>query len=558
MSPASLDHMEQMRIEQSQPFVSQEEIREGEEEEGEGENSIAKIIDLSAVAITTAKERRKSQKVAKEEEAKWMIKEAERKGLIAQSITNAVVIVLVTSCGMPIGYSAVLLPQLQSTNSTLPTDDEWASWIASVHSIATPIGAILAGPMMDNWGRRLTLQLSLIPVIFGWLSMSVWPNHFLLLTGRVLGGFSVGMGLGTSQVLVSEISEPNLRGFFMSTPGAAYALGILLVYALGSRLHWRVVASLGLVLPTVATLALLFLPESPVWLVNQNRANDARRSLLWLRGGHEAKVNQELHMLIGHSKTEKDKEEALRQETRDVTCAPVPRWWHIMTRPQVFKPFFILLTFCLLQILTGSYVAIFYGVTLIASASNTPSQEYNCLQIAVMTALVRFVVSIITSWCLLRHGRRRIGLISGVGTALATSCLVAFLYYKSLPGVTPLPNQRDTGIIAALIMIYVAMNTFGIFSLPCLMIGEVLPSNVRGSVRGVMHSLINLMIFTTTKLYLRWRPSWANRCVHGLHNSVAHHNVLHLPVSAGNQEQAADADRGILCRRKELFLAEPG
>ncbi|XP_039296743.1 facilitated trehalose transporter Tret1 isoform X1 [Nilaparvata lugens] len=473
--------MEQMRIEQSQPFVSQEEIREEEEgDEGE-ENSIERKIDLSAVAITSVKERRKPP--LKEEEAKCAIKKAERKGLIAQSITNAVVIVLVTSCGMPIGYSAVLLPQLQSTNSTLPTDDEWASWIASVHSIATPIGAILAGPMMDNWGRRLTLQLSLIPVIFGWLSMSVWPNHFLLLIGRVLGGFSVGMGLGTSQVLIGEISEPTLRGFFMSTPGAAYALGILLVYALGSRLHWRLVACFGLVLPSIAAVALLFLPESPVWLVNKDRADDARKSLLWLRGGHQAKVNHELHMLIGHSKTERDKEEALKQETRDVTCAPVPRWWHIMTRPQVFKPFFILLTFCLLQILTGSYVAIFYGVTLIASASNTPSQEYDCLSIAVMTALVRFVVSIITSWCLLRHGRRRIGLISGVGTAMATSCLVAFLYYKSLPGVQPLPNTRDTKIIAGLIMVYVAMNTFGIFSLPCLMIGEVshsLETNIGG------------------------------------------------------------------------------
>ncbi|XP_039284979.1 uncharacterized protein LOC111048994 [Nilaparvata lugens] len=73
------------RIEQSQPFVSQEEIRDEEEgDEGE-ENSIERKIDLSAVAITSVKERRKPP--LKEEEAKCEIKKAERKGLIAQYLT---------------------------------------------------------------------------------------------------------------------------------------------------------------------------------------------------------------------------------------------------------------------------------------------------------------------------------------------------------------------------------------------------------------------------------------------------------------------------------------
>lgn len=199
---------------------------------------------------------------------------------------------------------------------------------------------------------------------------------------------------------------------------------------------------------------------------------------------------------------EKDKEAAAKSIYDDTLCGPIPGWWEIMTRPQVFKPFFIILTFCLLQILSGSYVVIFYGVTLIASASGESTSNFSCLTIAVMTALVRFVVSIVTSMCLLKLGRRKIGMISGVGTTVSCLSLVIFLYIKrNATGEDVLPNPRDTKVIAALIMIYVAMNTFGIFSLPCMMIGEVLPANVRGSVSGILLMLINLMIFSTTKLY---------------------------------------------------------
>lgn len=36
------------------------------------------------------------------------------------------------SCGMPVGYSAILLPQLKSDNGTMGIDDETGSWIGKL------------------------------------------------------------------------------------------------------------------------------------------------------------------------------------------------------------------------------------------------------------------------------------------------------------------------------------------------------------------------------------------------------------------------------------------
>uniref|UniRef100_A0A1B6H7X1 Major facilitator superfamily (MFS) profile domain-containing protein n=1 Tax=Homalodisca liturata TaxID=320908 RepID=A0A1B6H7X1_9HEMI len=421
---------------------------------------------------------------------------AKKKSLLAQCLMNGAIILLVTGSGMPIGFSAILLPQLQAPNSDIPTDDNWASWIASVHSIMSPLGSLLAGPLMDRLGRRCVLQLSSLPMVAGWFLIAIAPDLWWIAAGRMLAGFAVGMVPATSQVLIGEVSEPRLRGVFASSPNLSYALGILMVYTLGSIWPWRVVAALSSALPAAGLILMATLPESPVWLVNSGRVDKARKSLLWLRGGDQCKVNHELHLLVVHLKSQQDQEACQEQDT----CHVLPEEITALKRPEVFKPFLIILIFSLLQILSGPYVVIFYGVNLISSASGCRDTDIHSLTVAVMTALVRFVVSIVTTVCLLRLGRRKIGIVSGIGTALACILLVTFLQMND-HGKIQIDGDLKIAIIATLIMIYVAMNTFGLFSLPCMMIGEVLPARVRGFVSGIFVTILNVIIFSTTKSY---------------------------------------------------------
>ncbi|KAJ9574687.1 hypothetical protein L9F63_008148, partial [Diploptera punctata] len=206
-------------------------------------------------------------------------------GLLPQMLVSGAAFLLAAGAGMPIGYSAVLLPQLQVANSTLPTDNELGSWIASVHSAATPVGSFVSGLMMDKWGRRRVLQICVLPLTLGWVMIAVAKSHGVILAGRVMAGLAVGLSAAPGQVFLGEVAEPKMRGLLSSIPYVSYSLGILLVYILGATLHWQTVAWLATILPIMSLLSFILLPESPVWLVRNDRVEEASKALNWLRGG---------------------------------------------------------------------------------------------------------------------------------------------------------------------------------------------------------------------------------------------------------------------------------
>lgn len=76
---------------------------------------------------------------------------------------------------------------------------------ASVHSLATPVGSLLSGPLLDAIGRRGSLQLSAIPLCIGWLIIGFSKSVITILIGRVVCGISVGLMAVPAQVQYSTI-----------------------------------------------------------------------------------------------------------------------------------------------------------------------------------------------------------------------------------------------------------------------------------------------------------------------------------------------------------------
>jgi MFS family permease len=91
-------------------------------------------------------------------------------------------------------------------------------------------------------------------------------------------------------VFLGEVAEPGMRGLLTSIPFVSYSFGIFIIYTLGATLPWQTVAWLAAILPLLSFLSFTVMPESPVWLVRNDRIHEAGEALNWLRGKHDGGV----------------------------------------------------------------------------------------------------------------------------------------------------------------------------------------------------------------------------------------------------------------------------
>lgn len=410
------------------------------------------------------------------------------KGVFAQCLVTGAVLLLAAGGGMPIGYSAILLPQLAENNDTMHVDRELGSWIASVHSLATPIGSLLSGPFLETIGRRGCLQLSAIPLCAGWIIMGFAKNISSILTGRIVSGFAVGLMAVPAQVLVSEMADPGLRGFLTGGSFAFYCFGILLIYALGASFTWDIVAFCATVFPALALVALLLVPESPAWLVKRKKSDKARKALMWLRGGDIKQVNAEIAVLEARSKVDLARgvsNVSFRQKMSSAVST--------ILDPSVLKPLTIINIFNVLQLTSGTYVIVFYAVDLVKDiGGDRMDMKYLA---AVVTAIIRFLFCLLTCVLLLKMGRRSLGILSALGTALSSLVLAGYMLAKKEE------SYVDNYVLGICLLVYVGANTLGLLTLPGLMTGELLPQRARGIGGGCNFFLFNLLVFVVTKCF---------------------------------------------------------
>jgi predicted MFS family arabinose efflux permease len=58
----------------------------------------------------------------------------------------------------------------------------------------------MSGIMMDKWGRRRVLQICVIPLTLGWVTIAVAQGHVFILAGRIMAGLAVGLIAAPGQV----------------------------------------------------------------------------------------------------------------------------------------------------------------------------------------------------------------------------------------------------------------------------------------------------------------------------------------------------------------------
>ncbi|KIW36469.1 uncharacterized protein PV06_11284 [Exophiala oligosperma] len=145
------------------------------------------------------------------------------------------------------------------------------------------IGALSCFCLADNFGRKKALMAAALLTIIGGGLQSGSVHIAMYIVARLITGIAVGALLTLVPLYQSEIAPPQIRGLLVGMHGtmicAGYSLsswvgfGFYFVDASGAQ--WRIPLAFQCVLPILLLSGLWLVPESPRWLLNNDRTDEA-------------------------------------------------------------------------------------------------------------------------------------------------------------------------------------------------------------------------------------------------------------------------------------------
>ncbi len=174
-------------------------------------------------------------------------------------------------------------------------DDEWhltfgqATAVLLSAGIGAIAGALIWGRLGDRYGRRKPLMAGILTfsIATGLLALAPEDGWWYLALGRVIVGAGVAGVAVIAVPLTLEFTPTRLRSTlvgFVTT--ATVPIGILaaavLSATLADPLGWRPLFAIGIAPAALVLFIKWYVPESPRWLIDQGRPEEARKSVAYL------------------------------------------------------------------------------------------------------------------------------------------------------------------------------------------------------------------------------------------------------------------------------------
>ena len=169
-----------------------------------------------------------------------------------------------------------------------------------LRSAALP-GQFLRGASRTNMEESPRFWLHAILFFFSSLLMGASSTLNFFIAARFMAGIGVGMASTLSPMYIAEISPASLRGRMVAINQLTIVIGILITNIINYTLRnngadaWRLMFSLGAIPSAVFMLGILWLPESPRWLVKAGKQEKALRVLKKI--GNDSYANHSIALI---------------------------------------------------------------------------------------------------------------------------------------------------------------------------------------------------------------------------------------------------------------------
>jgi len=347
--------------------------------------------------------------------------------------------------------------------------------VVSAVLLGAVIGAAFSGAMADKLGRRSSIVITALLFSLGAIGSAFSPNIPVLVACRFLIGLAIGVASYVAPLYISEISPANVRGSLVSLNQLMITCGIVVSYLVDYMLtvgqnEWRWMFGLGAIPAMILLIGMIYLPESPRWLVSRGLVDKAKEVLC--RTGSEKEADNEIQN-ISKSMTDKG-------------CS----WAEVFT-PWVRPALFVGVALAFFQQATGINTIIYYAPTIFEFAGFASHKV--AILATVGVGMVNVLMTLVAIWLLDKLGRKPLLYIGMTGMAISLAVLGIAFNMTALSGMLK-------WIAVGSVVVYIASFAISLGPIFWLLIAEIYPLKIRGramSLATVANWGFNMLVAAT-------------------------------------------------------------
>lgn len=330
-------------------------------------------------------------------------------------------------------------------------DEYSVGWAVGCISVGAAAGALMSGKLSDILGRKRILLIAAVLFAITGVGTGWAGSYTLFIIFRLLSGMAIGCATVVCPIYIAEISPAPFRGRLVAYYQLAITLGVLLAYLSNYLLldsgvnNWRWMFSSQSLPAILFFFGLLFVMESPRWLVMKNREQDALEVLE--KVGGNAFAHDELkaiHASIAPTLTE-NKTPLLRRNLIHIVVTGVG--------------------LAIFSQMGGPFTA--YGPEIFKAAGMAEQSAF--LQ-SVLIGLILFLFTLVAIATVEKAGRKQL-LQYGVILLLLDTFAVALAFYLQVPGIW----------ILVLALVFTAVYAATVGPVTWVILSEIFPNRIRGN-----------------------------------------------------------------------------
>jgi len=365
------------------------------------------------------------------------------------------------------GYTSAV-----QNNAMLPLAEDFnlttgqKEWVTSSTLLFAAPTSVFSSTLSTAFGRRPVLLLSAGLNVLGGLGCAAAPTYGVLLIARSILGIAIGLASTTTPMYTGETSPPVHRGRVVGLAEFNVVAGqfvACVACALTMRFSdaglWRTPMGFSVVFALLQLFGQLLLPESPRWLVQQGRYEEAEKVLLDINGD-PADVPVQLH----------DIREAVAMDSQASSCSSSFRKLYGVTRLR--RAAFVGIMLMTAQQLSGINALMAYSGILFEDLF----PREGAMWVASLAVLVQ-LGGVASCFTMIDMLGRRILLIASM-----TLIVITLLFLSLAFSLEPSPSV-DTFLLTSMALFLIAYG-FGLGTIPWIIIAEIYPIDVRATAVG--------------------------------------------------------------------------